>query len=195
MPANDSSHGAQGHDEAAFAQVFNSHADAVYGYCFRRSADWAAAEDLTSIVFMEAWRKRASADLAGANLLAWLLGIATNVLRNERRSRRRYRGALRRLPPLEPERDFADDACERLEAQRRMRALLSQIRRLPRREQDVLFLWASGLRSADISNVLGVAEGTVRTRLFRARTRLGRLGLMRAADLDVPVTSPKESVQ
>lgn len=45
-------------DADAFGVLFARHARAIYNYCFRRTADWALAEDLTSIVFLEAWRRR-----------------------------------------------------------------------------------------------------------------------------------------
>jgi DNA-directed RNA polymerase specialized sigma24 family protein len=38
----------------AFGVLFERHARAVYNYLFRRTADWALAEDLTSVVFLEA---------------------------------------------------------------------------------------------------------------------------------------------
>ena len=42
----------------AFGVLFERHGPAVLQFCFRRTADAALAEDLTSIVFLEAWRKR-----------------------------------------------------------------------------------------------------------------------------------------
>jgi RNA polymerase sigma factor (sigma-70 family) len=164
-------------DRGAFAGLFGRHARAVYTFCFRRTADWSIAEDLTSIVFLEAWRRRAELDLPEAKVLPWLLGVATNVLRNQRRSLRRYQGALNRLPPLEPERDFAEDLTERLADEQRMRALLILVGRLPQLDQEAvaLCIW-QGLSYEDAAFVLNVPEGTVRTRLFRARERLRALG-------------------
>jgi DNA-directed RNA polymerase specialized sigma24 family protein len=92
---------AQAGDAGAFGVLFDRHANSVYRYCFRRSADWALAEDLTSVVFFEAWRRCAEVKLSGGGLLPWLLGVATNVIRNQRRSLRRYRAALERLPQLD----------------------------------------------------------------------------------------------
>src|SRR5712691_8826257 len=88
-------------DHAAFGALFTRHARPVYNFCFRRTADWALAEDLTSAVFLEGWRRREQVRLAGPSALPWLLGVATNLLRNQRRSLRRYRGALARLSPPE----------------------------------------------------------------------------------------------
>jgi RNA polymerase sigma factor (sigma-70 family) len=172
-------------DSEAFAALFERHAGAVYTYCFRRTADWAIAEDLTSVVFLEAWRRRAALDLPATKVLPWLLGVATNVLRNQRRSLRRYKAALNRLPPLEPERDFAEDLTQRLADEQHMRELLILVGRLPQAEQEALALciW-QGLSGADAAFVLDVPEATVRTRLFRARERLRELGGQAVAGLD-----------
>jgi RNA polymerase sigma-70 factor, ECF subfamily len=57
---------------SGFGRLFERHGRAVYNYCFRRTADWSAAEDLTSVVFLEAWRRRKDLRLDGDSLLPWL---------------------------------------------------------------------------------------------------------------------------
>lgn len=157
----------------AFATLFDRHASAVYTYCFRRTADWALAEDMTSVVFLEAWRRRHEIEPRTASALPLLLGVATNVIRNEHRSLRRYRIALARLPPLEPDRDFADDVTDRLDDARHMRALLRTLRELPVPEQEAIALcvWQR-LTSAEAAEALGIPDTTVRTRLSRGLARL-----------------------
>jgi RNA polymerase sigma-70 factor (ECF subfamily) len=86
-------------DGDAFAEVYQRYADRIYGYCFRRTASWSTAQDLTSVVFLEAWRKRS--DVAfddDGSVIAWLFGVANNVVRNSQRSMRRHQLALQRLP-------------------------------------------------------------------------------------------------
>ena len=159
-------------DPGAFGTLFERHGRAVYNYCFRRTADWAAAEDLTSVVFLEAWRKRNDVRIAGDTLLPWLYGVATNVLRNRSRSLRRYRAALERLPRGH-EADFADDAAERLDDEAQMQRVLDAYQVLTKRDQDVLALcvW-SGLSYEEAAIALDLPVGTVRSRLSRARARL-----------------------
>lgn len=162
-------------DGNAFGRLFERHATTIYNYCFRRLGDWTAAEDALSVVFLEAWRRR-DADVRADKVLPWLYGIATNVLRNYARSRRRFAAALRRMPTPSAEPDFAEDADRRLDDARQMKRVLAAVRQLPQREQDVVTLcvWME-LSYEDTANALGVPVGTVRSRLSSARARLPEL--------------------
>jgi RNA polymerase sigma-70 factor (ECF subfamily) len=174
---------------SAFGVLFERHAGRIYNYCFRRTGDWAMAEDLTSTTFLLAWRGRGRAPLEAESALPLLYGIATNVLRNQRRSLKRRREAFARLP-LErgEEPDFAEEGPTRLDDQAEMRRLLRLFARLPRREQDVVALcdW-SGLSYEDAALALGVPIGTVRSRLARGRHRLRELATATGPEGDVDV--------
>jgi RNA polymerase sigma-70 factor (ECF subfamily) len=167
----------RGGDADAFGLLFERHAKAIYNYCFRRVGDWAAAEDLLSIVFLEAWRRR-DKDLPPDKVLPWLYGIATNVVHNRRRAERRFSLALRRVPVPSPEPGFSDTSDERLDDERRMQQALALLAQLPRREQDVFALCAwSGASYEDAALALAIPVGTVRSRLSRGRRRLRELEL------------------
>jgi RNA polymerase sigma-70 factor (ECF subfamily) len=173
-------------DAAAFGVLFERHGGRIYNYCFRRTADWALAEDLTSLTFLLAWRGRGRGPLRAESSLPLLFGIATNVLRNQRRSLRRARVAFARLPlPADEEPDFAEEAAIRADDRAAMRELLAVFARLPRREQDVLALceW-SDLSYEDTAAALGIPIGTVRSRLARGRRRLRELALASGPEHD-----------
>ncbi len=164
-------------DAQAFGCLFERHGSAIYAYCFRRTADASRAADLTSVTFLEAWRRRHVA-VDGDKVLPWLFGVATNLLRNERRALRRYRAALGRLPAAEVEQDFTDDLTHRLDANARMREALRLLKRLSKGERNVFILveW-QGLSPEDAADGLGISAAAARTRLSRARSRLARLAL------------------
>jgi RNA polymerase sigma-70 factor (ECF subfamily) len=175
-------------DAEAFATLFERHAKTIYNYCFRRVGDWSAAEDLLSVVFLEAWRRR-DVELPPGKVLPWLYGIATNVVRNRRRSERRYRAALARVPAARPGYDFGDDVALRVDDERRMRDALALLKTLPRGQQDVFVLCGWGdLSYEDAAFALGVPLGTVRSRLSRARRVLGELDAGRGHE---PGETPK----
>src|SRR5262245_18369840 len=125
-------------DGRAFSEIYERHARAIYNYLFRRLADWSDAEDLTAVVFLEAFRRRKDAVVDEGKLLPWLYGIATNVLRNRRRAQFRHRRLLAQLegrPRLDE-----PDAAARAEAASQMRSVLTRVAALPRRQQDVVAL-------------------------------------------------------
>ena len=178
-------------DVAAFGVLFERHAGRIYNYCFRRTADWALAEDLTSATFLLAWRSLGRERLEAESALPLLYGIATNVLRNRRRSLKRGQDAFRRLPlPRVDEPDFAEETATRLDDEVATRQLLGLFAGLPRREQDVLALcdW-SDLPYEEAAAALGIPIGTVRSRLARGRRRLRELHLESGPEEDSKITA------
>lgn len=155
--------------------LFERHARPIYNFCFRRVGNWDAAEDLVSIVFLEAWRRH-DTPLPRGKELPWLFGIATNVVRNRRRAERRHAAALKRVPLPSPDPSFADDSDQRVDDEELMGRALGLVARLPRREQEVFALCAwSELSYEDAAIALRIPVGTVRSRLSRARARLQEL--------------------
>ncbi|MGK5553842.1 RNA polymerase sigma factor [Actinomadura kijaniata] len=163
-------------DPAAFGDLFDEHARVVYRYAVRVTGDWATAEDIVSLTFLEAWRLRTKIRSEGESLRPWLLGIATNVLRNAARSARRHEAALKRMPGRDVVPDFSDELVGRLADAEELAAARVALGRLRKGEREVftLCVWA-GLNYAEAAEALGVPEGTVRSRLSRARTRLRKL--------------------
>lgn len=167
------SHAATDGSGEAFGELFERHADRVYAHCFSRTGSWSMAEDLTSVVFLEAWRRRSEVRFSGDSALPWLLAVANNATRNAQRSLRRHNLLLAKLPPPGEEADIAVDAAARVDQERLAQHLLCAMGGLRQAEQEVLALcdWA-GLSYADAAVAMGVPEGTVRSRLFRARQHL-----------------------
>lgn len=163
-------------DADAFGELFDAHVQVVYAYAARWTGNRAAAEDVVSLVFLEAWRLRDRLHPDGDSLLPWLLGIATNVLRHTSRTARRHRAAMDRLPPRQAQPDFAEDLVTRLDDGQRLAAAQRALPGLRHREREVFMLcvWA-GVGYAQAAEALGIPVGTVRSRLSRARSRLREL--------------------
>lgn len=159
-------------DGEAFGELFQRHAPAVFGYCLRRTGEWAVAEDLVSVVFLETWRKRTDVVTQGS-VLPWLYSVALGVTRNHRRAQHRYRAALTRVPAPFPHTDHADEVTQQVDAERRTKDVIRELSRLPRRDREVVEMCAwSGLTQSEIAQALGIPLGTVKSRLARAQRTL-----------------------
>ncbi|HUB37875.1 MAG TPA: sigma-70 family RNA polymerase sigma factor [Streptosporangiaceae bacterium] len=164
-------------EHAAFGQLFDRHATAVYNYLYRRTADWSAAEDLTAAVFLQAWRRRREVVFDRDSALPWLLGVARLQLRNATRSRARYLAALSRIGRQAVTEsavaDPADLVVSRLHDAQQVRELRAAIAGLPRQQREVIELCVyAGLDQQAAALSLGVPVSTVKSRLHRARHRL-----------------------
>jgi RNA polymerase sigma-70 factor (ECF subfamily) len=164
-------------DAQAFERVYAAHADRVHGFAFRRSGSWDLADEITSQVFLEAWRRRAEVDLEPDDaIFPWLLGVAANLMRNAGRKEQRYRAFLSTQSPQPSVPDIADDVAGQLDSQRELDLLRLALDYLSDDDRDLLLLCVTeGLTPGEVALALSMPAGTVRSRLSRARARLRTL--------------------
>jgi RNA polymerase sigma-70 factor (ECF subfamily) len=156
---------AQAGDMPAFAGLHERHHRRIYALCVRMCGDRALAEDLTQEAFVTAWRKLNSFR-GEAEFSTWLHRVAVNtVLAHQRRHGpwlRRIVGGLDQAP--EPELHERPDQARDLE---------SAIARLPARARQVFVLVdVEGYGHREAADLLGIAEGTSKAQLSRARSLL-----------------------
>jgi RNA polymerase sigma factor (sigma-70 family) len=175
------------HTHAGFTEIYREHAATVYRYCLRRCGTPQEAEELTALVFVECWRGRHKLGRYDGPPAAWLLGIATNLLRNSFRSRRRRGAALARLHHEVNETDVSDDTVQRITDSAHEPRINEAVNGLPRHQRDVVALCLlAGLSSNDAATALGVPVGTVKSRLSRGTATLRSL----LGDLDPSLEIP-----
>ena len=163
---NDLVDSARDGDSHAFEKLYRQHRDRVYGLVWRLcGGDAARAEDLLQDAFVRAWQKLGS--FRGESRFGtWLYRLSANVALSDRRSRARH---LEREAVL-------DEAVERTAmgdrdvfADKRM-DLEQAISRLPDGARTVLVLYdIEGFRHAEISEMTGMAVGSSKAQLHRAR--------------------------
>ena len=157
-------------DPEQFGAIFERHFEPIHRYAARRLGV-ALADDLAARVFTIACERRRRFDLTAPDARPWLYGIASNLVRNDRRAERRLLVALSRLAG-QADAAAGDDAEGLVDGRERAR-LARALNRLDFRQRDVLLLhcWA-GLSHAEIAVALGIRPGTVASRLSRARQRV-----------------------
>jgi RNA polymerase sigma-70 factor (ECF subfamily) len=161
-------------DGAAWEDIVRRQLPAVFRLAYLILGDPDEAEDAAQETFIRAFRALDRFDPVRP-LRPWLLRIARNLARNQRRSAGRYFGALQRLVASDPEvarasTDRRDPLDPRGQA---ADTLWRAIRRLPGIDQEVLYLrYFLELTEAETAAVCGLPRGTVKSRTHRALAKL-----------------------
>ena len=158
---------AQRADAKAFESLYRLHVDKVYGLCLRMTGNVAEAEDCTQEAFIQAWSKldKFRGDSAFGT---WMHRIAINaVLGRMRKSKReRDRIQLASEEVLSPA-SINDDG--------ELRDLSDAVNRLPEGARHVFVLYGVyGYSHEEAGNMLGIAAGTSKAQLHRARRLLAQ---------------------
>jgi len=156
---------AQQGDPEAWERLVAEHQTAVFRLSYLLLGDPDEAEDAAQETFIRAWHALARFD-AARPLRPWLMQIAANLASNRRRSFARQLNALMHFgrEPAEARADVeADDS----------RSLWSAVRQLSFDHQKIIYLrFFLDLSEQEMSEALGVAQGTVKSRLHRALAAL-----------------------
>ena len=164
---------AQAGDSDAFAELYRAHVGKVHALCLRLAGDAHDASDLTQDVFIRAWESLGT--FRGESALgSWLHRLAVNVFLGSRRAAgRRERRVFSVAEPGTLERgEEGGSPGARLDLDR-------AIARLPEGARTVFVLHdIEGYQHGEIAEMTGIASGTSKAQLFRAR-RLLREALSR----------------
>jgi len=160
---------AQAGDLSAFERLYRENERKVFGLCFRMSSDPSLAEELTQEVFVRAWEKLGSFRGESA-FSSWLHPLAINVALSERRSRRRRTARVMTTDDLAP---FEKSPPGKQPGPEAGFDLEKAMAALPPGARAVFVLHdVEGYLHQEIASLLGMAEGTSKAQLHRARKLL-----------------------
>ena len=154
-------------DFTAYERLYHRHIGRVYGICLRMTANRDEAEDVTQRTFIRAW-ERLDTFRGEAGFAAWLRRIAVNMVLSDRRSpRHRKEKTVEDIQAVEARRPIARAGSSNpVDLER-------AIGKLPERARMVFVLHdVEGYRHAEIATLLGIASGTSKAQLHRARRLL-----------------------
>ena len=155
---------AQSGDVEAFETLYRSSVGRIYGLCLRMTGEATVAEELTQEAFVRAWQKLSSFR-AESSFTTWLFRLAVNVVLSYRRGKGRLRGREisgedARLPEHPAPRTTPDEAVD----------LERAVAGLPDGARAVFVLHdVEGYRHEEIARMAGIAVGTSKAQLHRAR--------------------------
>jgi RNA polymerase sigma-70 factor (ECF subfamily) len=149
-----------------------THADALYNLARWLVRDPHEAEDLVQETYVRALGAAHQFE-AGSNLKAWLLRILRNTYLDGRRRARPEAAEVENVDELPPPGGASADEAQSAQ----LRALVADevaaaVQALPEGWRTAILLDLEGLSEAEMAGVLGCAEGTVKSRLARARAAL-----------------------
>jgi len=156
---------AQAADAGAFEKLYRANVDRVYGLCLRMTGNRSEAEDCTQEAFIQAWHKldRFRGESAFGT---WLHRVAVNVVLGRMRKSRREQDRIRAVSDVAP-------AAETIADDGQLRDLEQAINELPSGARHVFVLHAVyGYSHGETGDMLGIAEGTSKAQLSRARRLL-----------------------
>ena len=164
-------------DDAAWSELVERYGHKVYGIAYHMTYDRAEAEELTQDCFLKVWENLDRYVPSEASLLAWIATLSRNLCIDHYRKRRREKGfyfvsddAVTTLLP------GSDDPQADAVRRERLRLLLDAIADLPDELAEVVLLRdLDGLEYREIADFLDLPDGTVKSRLNRARLELARV--------------------
>jgi RNA polymerase sigma-70 factor (ECF subfamily) len=160
-------------DRQAFTELYHRHADAVWRHAHRLTGSPTVAEDVLAATFLTTWRRRGEVQIVGNSLRPWLLAVAGNEARTERRRMQRRHRLFRRVGPDPHAVDHSDAVVASLDDRRRVHRVLAAIDALPAKQREAVALClVAEVPYVEAAQVLGVSEPTLRSRVHRARTTL-----------------------
>jgi len=167
-------------NDAAWEQLVRLHTRQVYALCYRFTGSGSEAQDLTQEVFLRVFRTLKSFRSAEGSFGTWLARVTRNLLIDHYRRTRQERvtdSIEEQLPMLEQEGASAtmrpDQAVAGKEASAILQAALLKLS--PDLREAVILRDLQEMEYREIAGVLGIPEGTVKSRINRGRAELGRL--------------------
>jgi RNA polymerase sigma-70 factor (ECF subfamily) len=160
-------------DPETFRRFFERHYDAVRRYA-QRALGIEAGEEIAAQTFLVAFERRRSFDLTYRSARPWLYGIAHNTIRHHLRSQGVIAQTFARMPGERDASDVVD--VERLEAAYLAPVLAAALAAIPDEYREPFLLVAlADLSYREVSEILGLPAGTVRSRIHRAKAALREL--------------------
>jgi RNA polymerase sigma-70 factor (ECF subfamily) len=169
-----------GGDEAAWEDLVRLHTRQVYGLCYRFTGSGHEAQDLTQEVFLRVFKTIKTFRSVEGSFGTWLARVTRNLLIDHYRRTRQERvtdSIEEQLPMLEEESASAparpDHALAGREASEILQAALQKLS--PDLREAVILRDLQEMEYREIADVLGIPEGTVKSRINRGRAELARL--------------------
>jgi RNA polymerase sigma factor (sigma-70 family) len=166
-------------ENSAWEELLRGHSRKIYNLCYRFTGRTSEAEDLTQEVFIKVFQTLRTFDAAQGAFATWLNRVARNHLVDHYRRTRKDRltsSIDEDAGQIEERPSQIEGPMARVESRERRELLQAALDRLsPDMREAVILRDLQDLEYEEISQVLGVPVGTVKSRINRGRLELARI--------------------
>jgi RNA polymerase sigma-70 factor, ECF subfamily len=173
-------------DQAAWSELVRTHTRRIYNLCYRFTGRTQEAEDLTQDVFLRVYRTLGSFQGSQGSFTTWLTSLTRNLLIDHYRKHKKERLDVsvddeNTADVVEPNVTFTrpDVVLIELESSQAIQVAIEKLS--PDLREAVILRDMQEMEYREISTVLGVPEGTVKSRINRGRAALGQILRRKAA--------------
>jgi RNA polymerase sigma-70 factor (ECF subfamily) len=173
-------------DDAAWEQIVNSYTRRIYNLGYRYTNRRDEAEDLTQEILVRVYQNLKSFRADAGTFQNWILKVGRNLIIDHYRQTRRFQQAagteeLEAMNLKDEKAPNPERTVERDEAARFLREGLQALS--PELKEAIILRDIEGMAYLEIAELLGIPEGTVKSRINRGRLELAKLLSKRRAQL------------
>ncbi|MGD9783960.1 MAG: sigma-70 family RNA polymerase sigma factor [Hyphomicrobiaceae bacterium] len=172
-----------GRDELALRALVGRHQVRLFRFLMRLVRDEGMAEELSNEVFMEVWRNAERYE-GRSQVGTWLLSIARNRAVSRLRKRRESSWDEDAAAEIADDSDTPEVTTQKLDKAEALRRCLNGLSAEHREIVDLVYYQEMSV--AEVAEIIGIPENTVKTRLFYARKKLSELLLKAGVDRGWP---------
>ena len=172
-------------DSGAWAELVRVHHKRVYGLCYRFTGNPTDAEDMTQDVFLKIYTNLSSFDTGRGSLQVWIATMTRNLLVDNFRRTKNLRAtgsldegweSVEELKPVDRLTARGPSPHESAAQKELAKMVQSALARVPVDLREAVILRdLQDMDYKEIAQILGIPEGTVKSRISRGRAELARL--------------------
>jgi RNA polymerase sigma-70 factor (ECF subfamily) len=173
-------------DDAAWETIVTSYAKRIYNLSYRYTCRRDEAEDLTQEIFIRVYQNLKSFRSDSGSFQSWVMRVGRNLIIDHFRRTRRFQQAAgtEEMETMNLKDEKVPDPLRKAEQLEASRFLMEGLQGLvPELKEAIILRDLEGMAYLEIAEMLGIPEGTVKSRINRARLELAKLLTRRRSQL------------
>jgi RNA polymerase sigma-70 factor, ECF subfamily len=177
-------------DDAAWESIVTTYSRRIYNLSYRYMSRRDEAEDMTQEIFIKVYQNLKSFRSDSGSFQSWILKVGRNLIIDHYRQARRYQqvGGSEELETLNLKDETLPNPQRAAEQTEAAKFLMEGLQSLPPELKEAVILRdLEGMPYQEMTDLLGIPEGTVKSRINRGRLELAKLLTKRRAQAGMQI--------